>query len=153
MAFPGRLFVSGANRNVTPLWLSLFCHERGFLRIVQWEKRGVNTLAFLSMEVRHTHDIGKNSKHCRFSSWTCWKMKLFRCLVMGWLLMFKSLQKIGVNVAVFKSYSWFAEACQWNRNAGTVQYLLRLISIEVWTIQLGCLFLLKSQKISPKPGK
>ena len=61
---------------------------------------------------RHTGDeIGKKL-NCSFSSSKRWKIVLFRSSTIEWLSIHLSLQKIGVHVAYFKSYSWFSEANQ-----------------------------------------
>ena len=78
------MVITGFRRGVafTPPWLSEFCHEGGIVLIVQWEKRVVKIIAFLSREVKaHDDDIGKKFE-CNFEVEHVEKIELFRCLVL-----------------------------------------------------------------------
>ena len=91
-----------------------FWRERGIVRNAQWEDRGNKRLAFLSKLVG-TRVImsARSSKHCRFRSRTCWKMELFRCLAVQWLLIYPSLKKSECRWTISSAtYCCFTEGCR-----------------------------------------
>ena len=135
MAFPRQIVYSRPGCDVSE-WSVLstytFWHERGIVRITQWEDHGHKKLPFLRKLVgTRVIMLARSSKHCRFRSRTCWKMEVFRCIAVQWLLIYPSLKKMGMYVNSFKSYSRFIEGCRWN-NSGSVQPSSFLILVGTW---------------------
>ena len=133
--FPRQIVYSRPGCNVSE-WSVLstctFWHERGVVRITQWEDHGHKRLAVLRKLVgTRVIMLAGNSKHCRFRSRTCWKNGSFSVRSCAMAIDISKFEKMRMYVDSFKSYSRFTEGCRWN-NSATVQPSSLLILIGTW---------------------
>ena len=151
--FPAVCLFLAIGVTFTPPRLTKFCHVHGIVLIAQWEKRGIEKLAFLGMKVgTRVMILARNSKNCSFSSRKRRKNITFSVPSYRMTIhTFESAKKWS-ECGIFQELQlifWGNPVLQWCR----VFYLaLRLIAIQVWIrrMLIDCSFSLKLQQKSPK---